>query len=455
MLFFKKLKKDFIMKDFRQISLEILNDVFITKRWAKESMQENMHDIDAPHNDIKKIYELVYGILRNKNYIDFNINRFIKRQVKDIKLLNILRIGYYQLKYMRSIPAYAAINVCVQLTKINIHPNVSGFVNAVLRNILRSKETNIKIPDKDKVEYFCLKYSYEPWMIRFLLKYYPDETEEILKAGNFKHPVFIKTNTVKINTDELLNELKKRNIEAEKIKKIKEALYIKKGDVINTDLFEKGFFYVQDISSQILGIVVDADKDDAIIDIGSAPGGKSAFFSIAMKNKGQIIAIEPKKERIKIMEQNFLRLGLTNINILQHDATTDIPAFHNKADKIILDAPCSALGIIRRHPEKKWCLKEEELKEFPVLQIKILETIKKWVKKGGFIYYSTCTINPDENQNVIEKFINKNKDYKIENVFKNLDLNPKEYKNDNFFQALPGNELNMDGFFIAKIKRIK
>ncbi len=443
------------MKDFRQISFKILNDVFITKRWAKESIEANMQDIDVPHGDIKKVYELVYGILRNKNFIDFNIGRFIKRPVKDIKLFNILRIGYYQLKYMKSIPSYAAINVCVEITKINIHPKVTGFVNAVLRNIARSKEVNIKIPDRDKIEYLSIKYSYEPWMVEFFQKYYSGAIENILIAGNNKPPVFLKVNDLKIEENELLNELQKRQIEVERVEKIKGALQIKKGDPLNSDLFEKGYFYVQDISSQVLGLFVGADKDEAVVDIGSAPGGKCSFFSISMKNKGQIVAIEPKKERIKTMEQNFVRLGINNVRILEHDATVDVTEFHNKADKIVFDAPCSALGIIRRHPEKKWCLTKEELKTFPVLQMKILEVIKNWVKKNGIIFYSTCTINPDENENLIERFTKKNKNFKIVDMSEISSLKLTKFKKGKFFQSLPGNELNMDGFFIAKIKRIK
>lgn len=442
------------MKDFRQVSLKILNDVFIKKRWAKESIEENIREIDQSHCDIKKVYELVYGILRGKNIIDFNINRFIKKQVKNIKLLNILRIGYYQLRHMKSIPAYAAINVCVELVKTNIHPKVSGFVNAILRNISRSKEINIKIPDKDKIEFLSIKYSYEPWMIKFFLKHYPEDVENVLQAGNNTPPVFLKVNTLKVQIDELVSELKKINIDVEKIKNIKDALIVKRGGAIKTDLFEKGYFYIQDISSQILGVFVHAQKDEAIIDVGSAPGGKCAFFSIDMKNKGEIIAIEPKKERIKIMEHNFLRLGINNVRILEHNAAIDIPEFHNKADKIIFDAPCSALGIIRRHPEKKWCLQENELKEFSETQIKILNTIKKWVKKGGFIFYSTCTINPDENENLIAKFIRKNKNFKIEKLKEIARLKLLQYEKGEFFQSLPGNDLNMDGFFIAKLKRI-
>ncbi|MBP7792316.1 MAG: 16S rRNA (cytosine(967)-C(5))-methyltransferase RsmB [Candidatus Goldbacteria bacterium] len=443
------------MKDFRIISYNILNDVFITKRWAEESIEDNLQEIDSSHADIKKVYELIYGILRNKNFIDFHLGRFIKKPVKDVKLFNILRIGYYQLKYMKSIPPYAAINVCVELAKTSVHPGVSGFVNAVLRNVSRSRETNVKIPDGDRVEHLSIKYSYEPWMVGFLQKNYPDEMENIMKAGNEKPPLFLKVNDLKTNAEELINELKKRGIESERVHKINGALLVKKGNALNTELFEKGYFYVQDVSSQCMGLLVEAKKDEAIIDVGSAPGGKCAFFSISMKNNGQIVSIESKKERIKMMERNFLRLGINNVRILEHDATVDIPEFHDKADKIVFDAPCSAMGVIRRHPEKKWCLNEKELKEFPELQAKILNTVKNWVKKGGFIFYSTCTLNPGENENLIEKFLKKNENFKIEDIKEIAAFKLTQFKRGRFFQSLPGNDLNMDGFFIAKLKRIK
>ncbi len=439
--------------DFRTISLKILTDVFKTYRWAKESIEENIDIIDIKHGDIKKIYELTYGILRNKNLIDYYLSRYIKKPVNDINLLNILRIGYYQLYYMHSIPPYAAINTCVELAKKLVHPKTSGFVNAVLRNILRYKNENVKIHAKDNVEYLSIKYSFEQWMIKFFLKYYDEKTtENILKAGNAKPPIFIRTNLLKIKSSQLQNELTKENILIKPVKLLKDAFLVEKGDPIKTTAFENGLFYIQDLSSQILGSLVDARSDEIIIDIASAPGGKTIYSSINMKNKGKIISIELKKERLLMMEGNLLRLGIKNVEILEHDATYDIPNFKDKADKIILDAPCSGLGVIRRHPEKKWCLKEEILNSFPDLQLKLLNNIKNWIKKDGFLFYSTCTINPEENENLIKKFLKQNKNFKLCVLNKNQRL--KNYIKEYFFLSLPGNAHNMDGFFIARLKRI-
>jgi 16S rRNA (cytosine967-C5)-methyltransferase len=441
-----------MLRDFRTVSFRILNDVFISRRWAKESIEANMKDLSEVHSDIKKVYELVYGIMRNRNYIDYCLSKFINRPNEDIKLQNILRIGYYQLKYMDSIPPYAAIDTCVQLAKDYVHPKTSGFINAVLRNIMRSRAEEPSIPDKDKVKYLSVKYSYEEWMIKFLVKNYGDAAEGILKAGNEKPPVFLRVNTLKTGCEALIKELKKQGVETEEVKYLKDALIIRAGDAIKTAAFEAGLFYVQDLSSQLLGSLVDAGAKDGVIDIGSAPGGKAAYFSISMNNKGQIIAIEPKRPRIAVMERNFLRLGITNVEIIEHDATVDIEAFHNRGDKVLVDAPCSALGVIRRHPEKRWCMSEAELKDFPKLQSGILENVKSWVKKGGELFYSTCTLNPAENEAVVEKFLDKNSGFKLEDITGDS-VKLKAYKNKKFFQSLPGNMENMDGFFIAKMVR--
>jgi 16S rRNA (cytosine967-C5)-methyltransferase len=350
---------------------------------------------------------------------------------------------------MDSIPAYAAIDTCVQLAKYHVHPKTSGFINAVLRNVMRDNGGIPEIPQKDEVKYRSILLSYEEWMTKLFFKHYPAQAEAIMKAGNEKPPVFLRNNNLKSRIPDLKSELKKYGVETEEVKLLSDALLVKSGDPVKTPAFDAGLFYVQDLSSQVLGSFVDAGQKDAVIDIGSAPGGKTAYFSFSMKNKGHIMAVEPKKPRITVMERNFLRLGITNVEILEHDATIDIEALHNRGDKILVDAPCSALGVIRRHPEKKWCLSENELKEFTKLQSAILGNVKNWVKKGGALFYSTCTINPSENEGVVEKFLDKNSGFKLDDIV-GASAKLKEYKKGKYFQSLPGNKDNMDGFFIAK-----
>jgi 16S rRNA (cytosine967-C5)-methyltransferase len=447
--------------DFREISLKILTDVFATHRWARENIEANIRDIDAEHQDIRKVYELVYGVLRNKSYIDHYLSLYIQKPNSDIILMNILRIGFYQIMYMDSIPPYAAIDVSVEMAKRRMHSQAAGFVNAVLRNVLREKGRGIRLPGEGKAgggertEFLSIKYSYEPWMTSFMENNYKDNVvEQILAAGNIKPPVFLRVNTMKAGVEEAMKELKKSGVETEEIKLLKNCLLVKKGDPINTRAHEEGLFYVQDLASQLLGSFVAAKKGEAIIDIGSAPGGKAAYFAIDSKGKAGIAAVEPNEVRLKVMERNFVRLGITNVEFIKHDATADIPAFHDRADKVIVDAPCSALGVIRRHPEKKWCLTEAELKEFPKLQAAILNTVKNWVKKGGWLYYCTCTINPDENSKLLNKFMEKNDNFKLFDITEgNKKMKP--YRQGKYFISLPGNKDNMDGFFMGMMKRVK
>ncbi|MEI7543148.1 MAG: 16S rRNA (cytosine(967)-C(5))-methyltransferase RsmB, partial [bacterium] len=368
------------------------------------------------------------------------------------------RMGFYQIMYMDSIPPYAAIDISVEMTRTFVHHKTSGFVNAVLRSILREKGRGIRIKGegktegKERTEFLSVKYSYEKWMVEFFLKNYKDMAEKIMNAGNEKPPIFLRTNTLKTDTDALKRELKLQGVETQNVKGFKNALLLQHGELIKSGAFEAGLFYIQDLASQVLGELVNAQKDEAIIDIGSAPGGKAAFFAMDSKGKAGIVAVEPNEVRLKMMERNFLRLGITDVEIMKHDATIDIEAFHERADKVVVDAPCSALGVMRRHPEKKWCLTEAELKEFPKLQNAILHTVCKWVKKGGELIYATCTLNPLENEHIVEKFLEKNEDFKLVDVVGDV-VKLKTYKDGKYFRSLPGNRDNMDGFFIAKLKK--
>ncbi|HRU38527.1 MAG TPA: 16S rRNA (cytosine(967)-C(5))-methyltransferase RsmB [Candidatus Goldiibacteriota bacterium] len=441
-----------MLRDFRTVSFRILNDVFITRRWARESIEANMKGLSDAHSDIKKVYELVYGIMRNKRLIDHCLAPFIRKPVEDPKLMNILRIGFYQLRHMDSIPPYAAVDSCVNLARQYIHPKTSGFVNAVLRSLLRSKKNIPEIPRKDEVAYQAILLSYEEWMARFFYRHFPDSAETIMKAGNSKPPIFLRVNTLKTTSQKLLKKLKENGVLAEQLFFPKNAILVTSGDAVKTPSFEEGLFQVQDLSSQLLCEIISPSQKDAVIDVGSAPGGKTAAFSMAMSGMGKILAIEPQKSRITMMEQNFLRLGVTNAEIMQHDATVPVAELEKKADKVLVDAPCSALGVIRRHPEKKWCITENELKQFPGLQLAILENSSAWVKKGGELFYSTCTLNPKENIGVAERFLKKNRDFKAVDV---CGRNPKlrAFRKGNYFQSAPGNSLNMDGFFIARFAR--
>jgi len=447
----------FNKSDFRYISLNMLNEIFEKRMWLSRAAGEHAAAADKEHEDIKKIYELTYGILRNRSLIDYNLSFFLQRFPDNITLQNILRIGYYQLVYMDSIPDYAAINTSVEIAKITGNKGKSGFINGVLRSVARNAGKEKEIKTADRTDYLSVKYSYEKWMIMFLNKYYNNTVlEKVLAAGNEKPPVFFRVNTLTSEPKILQEELKKAGVECAVKEMLPGCLLTVSGDPVNNDLFKAGKYFIQDMSSQCLGHFIRAREGETIIDVGSAPGGKAAYMARDMNNTGRIIAVEPDPERIKLLEENIVRLGVKNTEIKQIDATKETKDFYGIADKVVVDAPCSGLGVIRRHPEKKWILAEDEMKRFPLIQAGILNNTKNWVKPGGSLFYSTCTINPEENEVLIEKFLTENKDYEIADIFDESGFaETGEFAKGKYFLSLPGNSKNMDGFFAAKMNKIK
>ncbi len=443
--------------DFRFISLKILDGIFDKRQWLSDAVDEYAGDVDGEHKDMKKVYELVYGILRNKNLIDYNLSFYFQKMPESTSLCNILRVGFYQLVYMDSIPDYAAINTAVELVKATGHKNKAGFINGVLRNVARNNDKNREVKIEGRLAYLSVKYSYEKWMVEFLGKYYKDDAvEKILAACNEKPPVFFRVNTLATTVEKLQADLEATGVKTKRDDINRNCLMVETGDAINNDLFKNGMYFIQDLSSQMMGFFAATAAGETIIDVGSAPGGKALYMAQEMENRGLIIAVEPDKERIKLLQENMARIGTKNIEIKNVDATREIKEFGGIADKVIVDAPCSGLGVIRRHPEKKWILSETEMKKFPELQLKILQNSGRWAKSGGSLFYSTCTFNPEENEILVERFLNENKDYEIADIFEGRNQAlpiVHDFRKGKYFLSLPGNSRNMDGFFAAKMNK--
>ncbi len=439
-----------LKSDFRLIGLRVLDDVLERGKRLQESIEERITVAEDGFKEISKVYELCFGILREKTNIDYFISFYIQKPPKDITLQNILRIGFYQLNYMDSIPDYAAIHSAVETAKAAGLTGKSGFVNGVLRNIARDAGKIREIRIDDRLENLAVRYSFPKWMVALIEKAKGDnKMDKILSAGNERAHLFLRANTLKTKADSLAKQLLVENVETINAGVVN-ALIVTAGDVFKTTAYEQGLFYAQDISSQMFATLVAAKAGDNIIDVGSAPGGKASYYAADMKGQGTITAVEFDETRLASMLQNFRRLGVENVVISRVDAAVEKGEYENTADKVTVDAPCSALGTVRRHPEKKWLIKQEDLKKYPELQLKILNNVKKWVKQGGELYYSTCTINPGENQEVVEKFLAENEEFELVNITKNAGLK-EEYSHGNYFLSLPGNSLKADGFFAAKL----
>ncbi|HHV96081.1 MAG TPA: 16S rRNA (cytosine(967)-C(5))-methyltransferase RsmB [Clostridiaceae bacterium] len=448
----------------RETALKILYD--INEKGAYSNITINKYLEKSQFREIDKnfITGLVYGTIKWQKSIDYVITQFSKIPMKKLSpwILSILRLGIYQILYTDKIPVSAACNESVKLAQKYGHKASSGYVNGILRNISRNKD-NIVYPDKNKnlVEYLAIKYSFQEWMVKRWLDIYGEVfTENILKNSNENPDFCISVNTLKISTEAFQKKLKEKGIESYRSKYIDNSLIISNpSGITDSELFRDGYFHVQDQASMLVSRVLDPKPGELVIDVCSAPGGKTANIVQLMGNQGAVIARDIHPHKVKLVSDTANRLGLKIVKTELHDATITDPSYIRKVDRVLVDAPCTGLGIIRRKPDIKWSRTEKDAEELSELQLKILTASSKYVKENGVLVYSTCTIEPLENIEVVNKFLTLDNNFKLEgfeNLLPESILNEiptiKETAGKGYVQLYP-NTNGLDGFFIAKMRR--
>ncbi|MEG0919625.1 MAG: 16S rRNA (cytosine(967)-C(5))-methyltransferase RsmB [Anaerovoracaceae bacterium] len=424
----------------RRTAYNTLLDIETKKQYSNIAL--NNHIAFSKPSSPGFVRELVYGVLENKYLLDYVIDQLIPKDVSKMKKedLTILRMGIYQIDRMNSVPDYAAVNESVLLAK-RYAKGRDKFVNGVLRSFL-SKRGTFDLTDEDKakdiIKYLSVKYSYEPWIIKLWLEEYNiNFVEELLSAGNETPSVNIRVNTTKVRKEDLINILKDRGFEVEQGKFTDTALSVKGEGLLETKQYIDGMFSIQDEASQMVVKLLDPKPGDLVIDVCAAPGGKALAAAEKMDNKGKVLARDVYRRKVEVISSNAERLGLTNVVTNTWDATKLDSTKCDMADKVIVDAPCSGLGVIRRKPEIKYIKDNGALKELPKKQLLILTNAAAYVKKDGVLVYSTCTINPNENRKVVGEFLRKNTSFKmIESR-----------------QVLPNIE-GVDGFYMCKMVRV-
>lgn len=386
------------------------------------------------------ITRVVEGTLERQIEIDYIINQFSKVKVNKQKpvIRTILRSSVYQLKYMDHVPDRAVCNEAVKLAVKKGFVNLKGFVNGVLRNISRNLDT-IKYPDRsDEVSYLSTVYSLPVWMVeKWIADYGTDAVENMGKAFLTERPVTIRRNTAVVSEDEFEKELEKDGVIYHKHPLLPYAYELTGYDYLaGLSSFQKGFFYVQDISSMQVAEWADPKAEDYVIDVCAAPGGKAIHMAEKLMGSGHVEARDLTDYKVALIEENIERSGLDNIEAVCQDATVDDESSHEKADILIADLPCSGLGILGKKPDLKSKMTFETTKELAVLQRQILSVVQKYVKPGGKLLYSTCTINREENEENVAWFVDNFSDFeKIREK-----------------QMLPGNDMG-DGFYIAEFRK--
>lgn len=386
------------------------------------------------------ITRVVNGTLERMIEIDYIINQFSKVKVNKMKpvIRCILRSSVYQLKYMDSIPDAAVCNEAVKLAKKRGFQNLKGFVNGVLRNISRNLST-VEYPDaSDPVRRISVCYSIPEWIVRQWLPLYGEETVEKMALEFLKERrLTVRFDPERIGRDALIGMLEKEGVTAEKVKGLPFALYLSGYDhLAGLDSFRQGYYQVQDISSMQVAAWADPKPGDNIIDVCAAPGGKSIHLAELLKGTGHVEARDLTAYKVSLIEENVVRSGLSNISAVQQDARVPDPDSCGKADILIADLPCSGLGVLGRKPDLRYKMTEEAQQELVKLQQEILSAVHNYVKPGGKLLYSTCTIHREENEGNAEWF---------SGTFPEFTLIRQE-------QRLPGIQEG-DGFYIAMFRR--
>ena len=401
------------------------------------------------------IREIVYGVTENKIYLDYILDKFIKKGAAKTKLqaLIILRMGVYQILFMNSVPNYAAVNESVALAR-RFARGTDGFINGVLRNFIRNMDSASEIDVKGQLEYLSIRYSCQLKLVEELVSMLGFEhAKMLLEHAGHRPPLSIRVNIAQISVKELADRLRANGFETEGSKLSDRVLLVKGGALTEANEYKEGLFSIQSEESCAIADFADAKSTELVIDLCAAPGGKAAAMAEQMLKPststepltktepgiagGKVVALELYEHRAALIEATARRLGLENIEVRCQDAVEQIDELVGKADLVLADVPCSGLGVIRRKPEMKY-RDEFDFDELVEIQKSILETGSSYLKPGGRLIYSTCTINPRENELMVKDFLERHEEF----------ISEKEVKLSPF-------DNGYDGFYMNKLKKIE
>jgi 16S rRNA (cytosine967-C5)-methyltransferase len=445
----------------REIALKVLYDVNINEAYSNIALDEalkqarkNQSQENLNQRDIGFISEIVYGTISWRLTIDEVIKKYSNVRMKKISpwILNILRMSVYQILFLDKVPKSAAVNEGVNLAKRYGHRASSNFVNAILRKVDK-KDYEEFFEIKDDVERISKTTSMPVWIVEELLKQNSiEKVEQICKDSNLKPNLCVRVNQLKNDKQTLMKELKAEGINA-KDESMEDFLILEGAkNIEGLKAFKEGKFTVQDEAAGYIPKLLNPKQNEKVLDACSSPGGKTTYMAEIMKNQGEIKAWDLHEHRVKLVEKAANRLGITIIKTEVNDATIYEEKYFEYFDKILLDVPCLGIGVLKRKPDIKWKRKKEDIEEITKIQEKILENCSKYLKKGGELVYSTCSILDEENTKVINNFIKNNKNFEIEKID---DIQEEFFKKfveqDQFIQVYQNEKT--DGFFICKMRK--
>ena len=439
--------------DAREAAMLALNACQRQGGWSDGALKKQLSAAELSGRDAALATQLCFGVLQNQMLLDFYLSRFSNIPLKRMegKVVQTLRLGAYQMLFLTRIPHSAAVNSAVALVKAHCkNPRAAGMVNGILRSMERSLQNMPVIPQGDPVAYLSTLYSHPEWLVKeFILSLGEEETAQLLAADNSQPPTAVMVNTTRTTVEALKAMLEADHVEAEPHPWLENCLLLSRtGDLERLEAFQQGLFYVQDPASRLSVLAAGAKPGMRVLDCCAAPGGKSFAAAISMENQGEIVSCDLHPHKKKLIQAGADRLGLTIITPKTADGKVFRPEWESAFALVLVDAPCSGLGVIRKKPDIRY-KDPAPLADLPAVQLDILRNAARYVRPGGTLMYSTCTLLYRENGEVVETFLAENKAYKAETFTLPGPIGPVQSGSVTLWPHRHGT----DGFFISKMRR--
>ncbi len=435
----------------RKTAWDVLNQVEQRQLWAEDILPRHLDASRLSTADARLCRELVFGTLKGRIFLDYALAPLLaSSRPPHARLRNLLRLGAYQLLLLSKIPPHAAVHAVVEIAKTALPHSQVKFVNAVLRELGRRGAPALPAREQDPAGYLAVRHSQPLWLARRWLDRFGEKTAEaMLDAANEAPPLTARVNLLRVSREKVLEELQAAGIAAEPGRAPAALVFPAGLDPARIRGFQQGWWYYQDQASQWVGYIVNPPAGGVCLDLCSAPGGKATHLAELMHDRGRVFAYDPGASKLRRVAQNARRLHLAGV--------VPIPALPSalQADRVLVDAPCSGLGTLRRHAEIRWRVREEDLGRLARLQAALLDQAAGYVKPGGDLVYATCTTEPEENEQVVSSFLQRHSEFGL-HPGPGADGWPErpDWRADGFFATFPGNALRgEDGIFAARLRR--
>ncbi|WP_233275757.1 16S rRNA (cytosine(967)-C(5))-methyltransferase RsmB [Salibacterium aidingense] len=444
-----------MFKNVREEALRMLERIEKEGAYSHLLLNHVLKEGTISDKDASLLTELVYGTIKRKNTLDYFIEPFVKKGTASLQswVLQLLRLTVYQMEYLDRVPERAAVHEAVQIAKKKGHRGVSGLVNGVLRSIQREGIPSIdsRLPYLTSL---ALETSHPEWLLQEWTAAYGEVRTEAMARTNLEPPVLtVRLNRLKTDKESLLRQLEQEGCSVKAGNISPEAVLITSGDIFQTSAFQDGLCTVQDESSMLVARLLDPKPGMNVLDACAAPGGKTTHAAELMNNEGTLQAYDLHEKKVRLIETQTERLGITNVQAAALDARKLTTKHEPRTfDRVLVDAPCSGLGVIRRKPEVKWQKEKEEISRLPQIQSAVLQEAAELVKTEGRLVYSTCTLRQQENEEIVNSFLENNPSFERDKSACGCLPEMKDKTSENQLTIFP-QDFHSDGFFMAALKR--